>query len=214
MKLVSINIGGKQTIAMGKRSEVTGIYKLSMPGPARIGSLGLAEDFIASEKHHGGPDQAVYIYGTADYDWWLHKLGRDIVPGAFGENLTVSDLESARFSIGDRLMVGAVVLEVTAPRIPCVTFARRMGDPQFVKRFRNAGRPGLYCRVLREGVVQVGDEVSVEMIKGEKVGLLEIFRDYYEKAADAAALQRFLRAPLAIRARKALEERLKNCRVR
>lgn len=210
MKLVSINIGQEQSIATGKRSERTGIFKLPVRGPVRIGFLGLEGDFIASEKHHGGPDQAVYVYGAADYDWWSGELGREVEPGTFGENLTVGDLESARFYIGDRLSVGAVTLQVTAPRIPCGTFARRMGDPQFVKRFRDAERPGLYCRVIQAGVARVEDEVSVESTKDEKVGMLEIFRDYYEKAADAATLQRFLRAPLAIRARKALEERLIN----
>jgi MOSC domain-containing protein YiiM len=68
------------------------------------------------------------------------------VPGAFGENLTIGTLESALFRIGDRLHIGEVILEVTAPRIPCDTFATRMGDPTFIKRFRKAGRPELYCR--------------------------------------------------------------------
>jgi MOSC domain-containing protein YiiM len=83
-----------------------------------------------------------------------------------------------------------------------------MGDPQFVKRFRAAERPGLYCRVLREGTIQAGDEVTIESYPSEKVLLLEIFRDHYEKAADESTLRHFLRVPIAIRARKKLEERL------
>ena len=78
-------------------------------------------------------------------------MGREIAPGTFGENLTISDLETAGLAIGDRIQVGDVCLEVTAPRIPCGTFAARMGDPGFVARFRIAERPGAYCRVIREG---------------------------------------------------------------
>jgi MOSC domain-containing protein YiiM len=208
MQLISVNIGKVNSLETGNRVEQTGIYKLPVHEPVRVTALGLEGDFIADTKHHGGPDQAVYIYGTADYAWGERELGRELAPGTFGENLTVSSLESARFSIGDRFMVGAVTLEVTAPRIPCKTFAARMGDPQFVKRFRAAERPGLYCRVLREGTIQAGGEVTIEPFSGEKVALLEIFRDHYEKTADESTLRRFLCAPIAVRARKELEERL------
>ena len=209
MQVTSVNIGESRTIGPDKRGPKTGIHKLPVKGPVRIMTLGLEGDFIASKKHHGGADQAVYIYGTADYEWWSHELGRELGPGVFGENLTISELESARFSIGDRLTVGAVTLEVTAPRIPCDTFAIRMGDAQFVKRFREAERPGLYCRVIREGSVQAGDQVTTELHPGETVTLLEIFRDFYERKANEADLRRFLRAPVAIRTRKDLEERLR-----
>jgi MOSC domain-containing protein YiiM len=84
-----------------------------------------------------------------------------------------------------------------------------MGDAQFVKRFREAERPGLYCRVIREGSVQAGDQVTTELHPGETVTLLEIFRDFYERKANEADLRRFLRAPVAIRTRKDLEERLR-----
>ena len=76
---------------------------------------------------------------------------KDVVPGTFGENLTISELESAKFNIGDMLHIGDVTLQVTAPRIPCSTFAARMGDPHWAKKFRQAERPGLYCRVFEGG---------------------------------------------------------------
>jgi MOSC domain-containing protein YiiM len=62
--------------------------------------------------------------------------------------------------IGQRLRVGAsVVLEVTAPRTPCVTFARRMDEPHWVKRFTEHRAPGAYARVVEAGVISAGDEV-------------------------------------------------------
>ena len=33
----------------------------------RVTVLGLADDAICDVKHHGGVDQAVYVYGQADY---------------------------------------------------------------------------------------------------------------------------------------------------
>jgi MOSC domain-containing protein YiiM len=184
----------------------TGIFKLPASGRVRIGKLGLEGDVIMDKKHHGGPDQAVYVYGQADYDWWRDQLGRDLPPGIFGENLTISELESASFNIGDVLIVGEVKLQVTAPRIPCSDFAARMEDLQWVKKFRAAERPGLYCRVLQEGFVQAGDPVSVEKYTGETLSIVQMYRDYYESKKDEALIRRHLAAPIAVRARREMEE--------
>lgn len=208
MNLISINIGQKRTQQNGEKLETTGIYKSSIQGPVKITTLGITEDFIGSPKHHGGPDQAVYVYGAADYAWWSRELGKELFPGTFGDNLTISELESAEFNIGDRLQIGDVILEVTAPRIPCSTLATRMGDPQFVKRYRDAERPGLYCRVIAEGEIETGVEVTVQRSAEEAVGIIEVFRDWYEKDKDEPTLRRFINAPIAIRARRSLEIRL------
>lgn len=201
MRLLSVNIGEKRTHQKGNELETTGIYKLPAVGPVEITSQGLQGDAVCDQKNHAGPDQAVYVYGSVDYDWWAAELGRELSPGTFGDNLTISGLESARFNIGDRLQIGSVILEVTAPRIPCSTLAARMGDPKFVKMYRHAARPGLYCRVIREGTIQAGDEVKVEPYQGETVAAIELFTDYYRPVKDEHTLRRFLAAPIAIRAR-------------
>ncbi len=141
-------------------------------------------------------------------EWWSQELGLEIAPGTFGENLTIGELESAQFNIGDMLHIDDVILQVTAPRIPCGTFATRMNDPQWVKKFRQAERPGLYCRVLKEGSVQIGDPVSVERYTGETLSILEMFRDYYDTDKSEETLRRHLHAPIAIRARRDLEREL------
>ncbi len=208
MQLLSVNIGQKRIQQIGKRLETTGIYKLPTREPVQITSLGIKDDFIASKRHHGGPDQAVYVYGTKDYEWWSNQLGREIEAGTFGDNLTISELESAKFNIGDYLHVGDVTLQVTAPRIPCATFASRMGDPLWVKKFRQAERSGLYCRVIREGLVKAGDSVSVEKYQGETLSILQMYREYYEKDKSEETIRRQLNAPIAIRERVNLEKKL------
>jgi MOSC domain-containing protein YiiM len=208
MRLISVNIGQKRTQQKGSELETTGIYKIPTGEPVEIRSLGIEDDFICDKKNHGGPDQAIYVYGAADYAWWSKELGKELGPGTFGDNLTISDLESTAFNIGDRLYVGPVVLEVTAPRIPCSTLAARMGEPQFVKKYSRAERPGLYCRVVREGLVRAGDEVKVERYQGETISILQMFRDYYDKHKSEETLRRHLRAPIDIRSRTKLERDL------
>lgn len=205
MHLISVNIGQKQTQQKGNELETTGIYKLPTREPVEIKSLGIPQDVICDQKNHGGPDQAIYIYCKPDYDWWSAELGQKLGPGTFGDNLTISELESTQFNIGDRLHLGSAILEITAPRIPCSTLAARMGNPMFVKVYRRAERPGLYCRVIQEGTVNAGDEVTVERFDGETSSIAQLFNDYYDKGITEETLRRHLRAPIAVRLRKTLE---------
>ncbi|MCB9138395.1 MAG: MOSC domain-containing protein [Caldilineaceae bacterium] len=210
MHLLSVNVGRPESIDV--KGGKTGIFKRPMSGPVHVGTYGLAGDAICDTKHHGGRDQAVYLYGVTDYAWWSAELGTELEPGTFGENLTVTGLESADCLIGDRFHMGsgedAVILEVTAPRIPCVTLATRMGDPNFVKRFRFAERPGLYCRVIRPGAVQAGDTVELVRYKGETISAREMFRLFYAPQPDEQTLRRHLAAPIAERGRTEKEEQL------
>jgi MOSC domain-containing protein YiiM len=209
MQLISVNIGQERAIKNAKSSGKTGIYKLPVSTPVQINALGLPGDAICDTASHGGVDQAVYVYTGPDYAWWSQELGQELGPGTFGENLTLSELESAMVRIGDRFNIGSVVLEVTSPRIPCVTLAARMGDPEFVKRFKKAERPGFYCRVVREGSVQAGDGVTYTPYQGETVSLLEMFRDFYKSELDEATMRHHLAGPIHYKDRDKMQERLR-----
>jgi len=208
LRLLSVTVGRETPIEGARKSGKTGIFKRPVEDPVEITPGGLAADTISDTKNHGGIDQAVYVFGAPDYEWWSEELGRDLPPGTFGENLTVSDLESAALCVGDRLRIGPVVLEVTAPRIPCLTLAVRMGDPAFLKRFRRAERPGAYCRVVRAGEVRANDPVEYTPYAGERVPVLEVFRAFFEPDPGEETLRRQLEAPIAVRARRAYEEQL------
>jgi MOSC domain-containing protein YiiM len=208
MKLISLNIGEERTLHRKDRSEQTGIFKIPTDKPVKVNKPGLEGDVIISTDSHGGLDQAIYIYGSADYAWWSKELGKAIGPGTFGDNLTISDLACADFNVGDYLHIGGVSLQVTAPRIPCATFATRMEDPEWVKKFRHAERPGLYCRVLKEGTISTGETVLVEKYAGETVSIVEMYRYSYEKDKSEESLRRYLRLPISNFAREGLEMKL------
>lgn len=142
---------------------VTAIDKRPVPGTVDIRKYGVFGDVQGDREHHGGPDQAVYAYSQADADFWSRELGRAIPPGLFGENLRTQGVETTGAVIGQRWRVGRnLLLEATSPRVPCATFAERMGEPQWVRRFTEAGRVGVYFRVLHKGQVQAGDSITVE----------------------------------------------------
>ena len=205
MHILSVNIGSAHPIANGKRTGSSGIFKHPVSGAVSIRTTGLTGDTIVDTDNHGGVDQAVYLYGQPDYVWWEDELNIPLSAGTFGENLTIAGLVSSACSIGDRFRMGTVLLEVTAPRIPCQTLNARMGDAQFIRRFRAAERPGLYCRVLIPGEVQQGDAVTYVPTQGASVPIVEAFQFFYERHRhDRATLRRFLAAPIDVRSRNEL----------
>ncbi len=209
MHLLSINISPVKTITMNGREFSTAIDRRPVPGPVAVTELGLEGDGIGSPKHHGGPDQAVYLYGAVDYEWWESQLGRDLPPGMFGDNLTIAGLSSLGLGAGDRLRIGEhVELEVTGPRIPCGTFAAKMGDPEFPERFRHAKRPGAYTRVIQTGVVAPGDDVVLERTTGPTISLSDLVDLAYDTSAPVDDVKRALAAPIHERARSHYERRL------
>ena len=100
-----------------------------------------------------------------ELDWWAGGWGRELGNGIFGENLTITELDVDGAVVGERWVIGdvdgAVVLEVTGPRIPCRTFAGHMGERGWVRRFTERGRTGAYLAVVTPGVIEAGMGVRV-----------------------------------------------------
>lgn len=150
---------------------VTAIDKRTVTGPVPLTELGLAGDTQSNTADHGGADQAVYAFADEDAAWWADELGRPVPPGLFGENLRTSGLDVTGAEIGEQWRIGAVVVEVTGPRIPCATFQRRMAEPRWVRRFTERGAPGAMLRVRTAGPVEAGDPLEVVHRPGHGIGI-------------------------------------------
>ena len=180
--------------------ETTGIDKsptrdavmVRAPGPMH-GGLGseLAGDTIGNHKVHGGDDQAVYADAREDLDIWEARLGRSLTNGMFGENLTTAGVEGTHAVIGERWNVGAggLVLEVSAPRMPCRTFQAFPDLNHCVKTFTAAAIPGAYLRVVSPGTVRAGDEISVDHRPDHDVTVEVAFR---ARTSESGLLPRLL----------------------
>jgi MOSC domain-containing protein YiiM len=176
----SVNAGGLSTVPGVRRP--TGIRKRPVPriqvrdpGPVG-GTSGVAGDAVGSRRHHGGDLKAVYAFAREELDWWEHELGRELPDGAFGENLTTWRLDVDAAEVGERWRVGTALLEVTGPRIPCVTFAAHMAEPGWTKRFAARERVGAYLRVVEAGVVEPDDPVEVVHRPGHGLTVPQVFR--------------------------------------
>ena len=158
--LLSVNVGLPQDLVWHGRTVHTAVWKRPVAGPRMVRRLNIDGDGQGDLAGHGGEHRAVFVYQIESYRYWQAQLGRDDFQyGQFGENFTVRGLADDQVCIGDRYRIGEAVFEVTQPRVTCYRVGIRMDDPRMPAMLVSHHRPGFYFRVLREGVVQAGNDV-------------------------------------------------------
>lgn len=178
--LLSVNVGVVRVAPYANLGQ-SAMDKQPVTGRVAVRTLGLDGDGVGDVVNHGGVDQAVYAFAREDLDWWAAELGQEIRNGMFAENLTTEGIDVNEAEVGERWQVGSTVLEVASIRTPCNDFKNWMGlggydNRAWVRRFAQVGRPGPYLRVLVEGEVGAGDEITVVHRPGHGVTVTTMFR--------------------------------------
>ncbi len=95
----------------------------------------------------------------------MRKMGYDVGPGDFAENLTCEGLELYTLPIGTRLSVGEkVVLEVSQIGKEC-----HAGCAVFKLTGKCImPKEGIFARVIKGGLVKTGDQIEVKSEKSSQ----------------------------------------------
>jgi ferredoxin-NADP reductase/MOSC domain-containing protein YiiM len=195
-RLLSVNVGLPRDIQWQGKTVNTAIWKAPVDGPRMVRRLNIDGDKQADLAGHGGERRAVFVYQTDSYRYWEKHLGRsDFVHGQFGENFTIDGLPDAEVCIGDRYRIGGALFEVSQPRVTCYRLGIRMDVPEMAALVVTHGRPGFYFRVLEEGEVQAGDEVTQVAAGPEGMTVFEINALLYKPGHPHDRLERALRIP-------------------
>lgn len=197
IEVVSVNLATPTQLVCGSGVQTTGLFKKPTSERVEVGSYGLLGDTIMDTSVHGGLDQAVYLYWLEDYEWWQRQLGKHLFPGTFGENIVLRGAADIDVRIGDRIEIGGLELQVTAPRVPCAKLVARMHDETFAKKFVIAARPGFYARVVEPGSVASGDEAIYVPTDQDYASIKEVFVEWHRPDKSPETLKRALESPIA-----------------
>ncbi|WP_439374833.1 MOSC domain-containing protein [Bradyrhizobium sp. DASA03120] len=195
-RLLSVNVGLPRDVAWQGRTVHTGIWKSPVSGPRRVRRLNIDGDGQGDTAGHGGEHRAVFVYQVESYRYWQGQLGRpDLVHGQFGENFTVEGLADTDVCIGDRYRIGSALFEVTQPRVTCYRLGIRMDQPDMPSLLVKHGRPGFYFRVIEEGDVEAGDEITQVTSGPESMSVSEVNALLYLPPHPRERLERALKIP-------------------
>lgn len=194
MRILSVNVGGSREVTIKDRAVQTSIFKAPVSGRVAVRRFGLQGDARIEPRTMGPEHHAVYAYPFEHYAHWQRELGHAPFPmGQFGENLTISGLLEDETRIGDVLRFGTAVLQVAHPRIPCAKLNARMGLP-FSSMFLASRKVGFYLRVLQEGDVGEGDDITLLQRDPASPTVEEFVRVSHYEYWDAEGLRLLLQA--------------------
>ena len=176
MRIVSLNVALPSRQCYGGREVLTGGAKEPVPR-AMLRLENFEGDAQADRVNHGGPDEAVCVYPFDHYAYWERTLGRELAPGAFSENLTVSGTLETEVCIGDVFSAGGATVQVSQPRM-------------LTKWVAHTGYTGFYMRVLSEGMVAAGDPFECVERHPERISIARVNDIIYEQSDDLELIER------------------------
>jgi len=142
-RIVSINL-----------SEKKGVKKRSVDEANIRENYGIEGDAHASDKWH----RQLSMLAIESINK-MQKLGLNVGPGDFAENITTEGVDLLSLPVGTRLMLGKEVeVEVSQIGKECHTrcaIYRQAGDCVMPKE-------GIFVRVIRGGKIRTGDEVRIQ----------------------------------------------------
>jgi MOSC domain-containing protein YiiM len=136
---------------------------------AHLTRTGLVGDRQAHPRYHGGPERALCLYALEQINV-LRAEGHPIFPGSVGENVTIAGLDWSSLAPGCRLALGSeAIIELSSYTVPCRSIKESFSDGKF-KRISQKVHPGesrIYARVIRNGLLAVGQNVRV--LNGKRI---------------------------------------------
>jgi len=131
-----------------------------------IGKAQLIQNFGMDGDAHAGPwDNHIRLLAQES----IHKAfkrGLKVGPGDFSEHITTRGIELTNLSVGTKLKIGEVVLEITQKGKVCpgrCNIFNLIGDCIMPKE-------GVYAKVLEGGMVTVGSEIKIML--DAKIGII------------------------------------------
>ena len=190
---------------------LSAIDKKSVNGSTKVSVEGLDGDEQGDHLHHGGIDKAVHFYVYEHYNLWRNELGGNAVlgaAGAFGENISTVGVTESDLCMGDQLLIGTVLLEISQTRQPCWKLNYRFSVQNMAQRVQQSLRTGFYCRVLKPGALAAGDAIKLVARPYPDWPLQRFIALLYHDMLDRDALTNALELPLVPSNRKIIEDRL------
>ncbi len=141
-KVVSVNISSKKGVRKKPVDEIT----------IKSG-YGIEGDAHASSKWH----RQISLLAIESIQK-MQKMGLDVKPGDFAENITTVGINLMEFPIGTKMLVGDAELEVSQIGKECHTRCNiyyQAGDCVMPKE-------GIFVKVLKGGKIKKGDIITVK----------------------------------------------------
>ena len=133
-----------------------------------VGSCMFVKNYGLMGDAHAGSERQVSILSADRVKEFEKENGLSLQAGAFGENLLIEGADERIYSVGSRLRIGEVLLEITQIGKKChkdCEIRRQTGECIMPSE-------GVFARILRGGTVKTGDEAVLVQKEPVKVAVI------------------------------------------
>jgi MOSC domain-containing protein YiiM len=165
--VVAVSASPEHAFSKPNRDRIRLLEGLGVEGDAHAGVTVQHLSRIARDPTQPNLRQVHLLHGELLAD--LLARGIAVAPGAIGENVTTQGVDLHALPLGTRLRLGAsAVIELTGLRNPCAQLngiaPGLLGEVSWRDAAGNVvRRAGVMSVVVKEGVVQAGDPIAVEL---------------------------------------------------
>ncbi|CAA6803373.1 MAG: Uncharacterized protein conserved in bacteria [uncultured Sulfurovum sp.] len=126
-----------------------------------INENGFRLDHQSDKESHGGIDKAICVYPLKNYTYLEEKYDITLPACAFGENLSIRDVDDSDICLGDKFTYGETIVEVSQPRQPCWKISSIVGIKKLTAMVVKEHKSGFYLRVLEAGKITPSDKMEL-----------------------------------------------------
>ena len=193
MKIETLLVGKPKMMTFRDQNIESAIFKNRVNKPTMLTLYNLEGDLQADLTVHGGRDKALYAYSSESYVHWKKlRPQNSFENGSMGENISVSHLFEDQIFLGDIFEIGTAIVQAVQPRFPCQKLGIKFNDMKILKEFIDLDRPGIYFRVLTEGLINEGDSLKLIGQEKTKISISEMFRLALDKKPQIDRLRELL----------------------
>lgn len=141
---------------MGKIIAICTSYKKGIQKQLVNKALFIPEYGIEGDAHADNWHRQISFLAKEDIDEF-NKLGANVSPGAFGENLIISGIDLKSLMVGDLLKAGNVLFEISQKGKEChdhCAIYYKMGQCIMP-------RLGVFAKVINGGELSIGDDIII-----------------------------------------------------
>lgn len=113
---------------------------------------------VAQDIRGAAGKRQVTVLSKSSFDAACAELGKELVWTTRRANLLVDGIE-LEGKTGNYICIGDLVLEITGETTPCYRMDEQCDGLK--DALKPAWRGGVTCRVIQEGIIQLGDFVTV-----------------------------------------------------
>lgn len=192
MRIHKLAVGGIDTFEWKNKLEKSAIGKKEVK-EVFLSFDGFDGDTVANPAFHGGRERAICLYPLEHYQLWEKEFGVYMNPPSFGENISINGMTEDQVFIGDIYQIGNAVIQVSQGRIPCSTISKFNRIDGLLKRVVEMGYTGYFFRVLKEGIVENNEHLTLLDRNDHNISVLFANQVYFHDRSNKIAIEKILK---------------------